>query len=460
MRLLRYGVSTLLLCLTIGHTVAQTIDCPVLENAALSEARGWCNAMNSGQACYGNAPVESRILEPNMPFQQPGQIARLSAMKNITTHALPNQYGVTISQIQPYPADSWESTTATMITFGETALINQGHEYEDLNLLSLAVTEVGVANVRSGPSKDASSIGAVRKDQTIKATGRVADNSWLRIQMPEGRTGWVSSTLFTTDFNGLAVVTAEDAAPAPYYRPFTAFTLSTRLDDARCTDASPSGVLIQTGRADPATPDQRYKLFVNGVQIALEGTVFLQGAPSQELRISVVEGSATVGAMDESVDAIEGERVIVRLGPLNNDTIEPTSAPLAPADYDYTTLLPLPMRLLPRVSYVGFDVRSAFIRPRPENSESPLGRVLVADPCQVSVAADGVNVRAGAGREFPIRAVLNFRESATPIARALGTDGVVWWQLSQDVWVSGETVVTGGDCAAVPLIDAPRPRLP
>src|SRR5215207_1089581 len=207
MRRLQFGVSTLLICLTIGHALAQTIDCPVLENAAFSEARTWCNAINSGQACYGNTPVESRIIEPNMPFQQPGQIARLSAMTNMMTHALPNQYGVVISQIQPYPADSWASATATMVTFGETALINQGREYEDLNLLSLAVTEVGVANVRSGPSKDASSISAVRKDQTIKATGRTADNSWLRIQMPEGRTGWVSSTLLKTDFNGLAVVT-------------------------------------------------------------------------------------------------------------------------------------------------------------------------------------------------------------------------------------------------------------
>ena len=347
-----------------------------------------------------------------------------------------------------------------MVTFGEVALINQGHEYEDLSLLSLAVTEVGVANVRSRPDRDASSIGAVRKDQTIKATGRTEDNSWLRIQMPTGRTGWVSSTLLKTDFNGLPVVTMEDTPPLPFYRPFTAFTLITPLDDARCNTAPSSGVLIQTGRADPATPDQRYKLYVNGVQIAMEGTVFLQGAPSQELRLSVVEGNATVSAMDESMDAREGERIIVRLGPLDKDMIEPTSAPLAPTAYDYTKLLPLPMNLLPREAYVGFDVKTALISPRPENGESPLGRVLVTDQCQIGVAADGVNVRAGAGREFPIRAVLNFRESATPIARALGTDGAVWWRLSQDVWVSGETVVTGGDCAAVPLIDAPRPRLP
>lgn len=459
MRLLQYGASALLLCVAVGSTLAQTIDCPILENAALSEARAWCNGLSSGQTCYGNAPVESRIIEPNIPFQQPGQIARLSAVTHLATHALANQYGVVISQIQPYPADSWESTTATMITFGEVALINQGREYEELNLLSLAVTEVGVANVRNRPNRDATSIGAVRKDQTIKATGRTEDNSWLRIQLPEGRTGWVSSTLLKTDFTGLPVVTMDDDSPMPFYRPFTAFTLITPLDDARCNQGPSSGILIQTGRADPATPDQRYKLFVNGVEIAMEGTIFLQGAPSQELRVSVLEGSATVSALEESMDAAEGERVIVRLGPLENDTLSPTSAPLAPVDYDYTKLLPLPMNLLPRVAYIGFDVKSALIRPRPENGESPLGRVLVADPCQIAVAADGVNVRAGAGREFPIRAVLNFRESATPIARALGTDGAVWWQLSQDVWVSGETVVTGGDCAAVPLIDAPRPRL-
>ncbi len=460
MRTFRLSVSILLLCITIGRSLAQTIDCPVLENAAFAEARAWCNAFNTGQACYGNSPVEARILEPNMPFVQPGQIARLSAMTNMTTYALPNQYGVALSQSQPYPLDTWKASNAAMIVFGETTLINQGREYEDLNLLSLAVTEVGVANIRSRPNKESSSIGAVRKDQTIKATGRLADNSWLRIQLPTGRAGWISSSVLTTDFNGLPIVSADDPAPAPYYRPFTAFTLITRLDDSRCTTGPASGVLIQTPRADPAAPDMRYKVRVNGTAIEFEGTVFLQSAPSQDLRISLLEGQGTVTAMEQSVDLREGQRVIVRLGALKNDTIAPATPPQPAAAYNYAPLLPLPMRLLPREAYVAFDIKTALIRPKPENGESPLGRVLVADPCQIGVAADGVNVRAGAGREFAVRAVLNFRESATPITRALGTDGVVWWQLSQDVWVSGETVVTGGDCAAVPLIDAVRPRLP
>lgn len=460
MRILHYGISILLLSLAIGQVLAQTIDCPTLENAAFSEAKAWCNALNSGQSCYGNAPVEAQITLPNMPYQQPGQIARLSAVSSLTTHSLPNQYGVAISQVELYPLDSWESTSATMITFGEVALTNLGREFDDLNLLSLVVTEVGAANVHSRPNKDSSNVGAVRKDETIKATGRLENNSWLRVQLPSGRSGWVSSSVLKTDFTGLPVVTEDNPVPDPYYRPFAAFTLSGRLDDARCPQAAPSGVLIQTGRAPVDTPDLRYKLLVNGVQIAVEGTVFLQGAPSQDLRISILEGSATVTAQDTSVDAAEGQQVIVRMGPLENNTIAPATAPLAPTPYNYNRLLPLPMTLLPRVAYVGFDVKAALIRPRPTNGESPLARVLVTDACQLGVAADGVNVRAGAGREFPVRAVVNFRESATPIAKAIGTDGGTWWQLSQDVWIFGETVVTGGDCSKVPLIDAPLPRLP
>jgi hypothetical protein len=45
--------------------------------------------------------------------------------------------------------------------------------------------------------------------------------------------------------------------------------------------------------------------------------------------------------------------------------------------------------------------------------------------------------------------VMAYRETARPVARAIGEDGTAWWQLAPGVWIQNDVTVTGGDCLAV-----------
>ncbi len=138
---------------------------------------------------------------------------------------------------------------------------------------------------------------------------------------------------------------------------------------------------------------------------------------------------------DETI--VEGYQLIVSE---ENSTIDP---------YDSTRFAPLPTQILPRYTYIGIELNT-IITPAPTVDRSPIADVLVDDPCVITTGEGGANLRSGPGSEFPIRGVLAFRETANPISRVIGSDVLLWYELAQNVWVTSQVVVTGGDCLSVP----------
>ena len=52
-----------------------------------------------------------------------------------------------------------------------------------------------VVNVRTGPGIGYSVIGGVRKGDKLPVTGRTTDSSWLKITLPDGRSGWILANM-------------------------------------------------------------------------------------------------------------------------------------------------------------------------------------------------------------------------------------------------------------------------
>lgn len=444
----KYLLCLLLVVLSVS-VLAQDIACPELEQAALAETGLWCNALEPGQLCYGNSLVQIAARSGTLEFNVPGNRVSLADVRSITTITGSNLWGVAYAEVEAYPITGWTPAPAALIAMGSTTLIDTGTELNFPAVLTLEITEVDGANIRRYPNTAAGVVGSVFKGDLVKVIGRLADSSWLHVQTPRGLSGWLSAVTVEADVSGLPVVTEETAESPLLSRPFAAFQFTSGMNDTRCDGVPESGVLIQTPDTETA-----YRFDINGVYIELAGTMFLQAMPDTFFILHIVEGEALARVQNASLSIGAGFESVILMSQSEDGILRPAGAPARPRAYAHEKLLPLPMRLLPRLAYVVFDLRT-IIRPRPTSGDSPLAGVLVSDPCVVTVGSDGVNLRGGPGTDFPVRGVINFRESALPVGRTTGTDGNNWWQLSQDVWISGTVTVTGGNCAAVPIVEAP-----
>lgn len=405
--------------------IAQGNQCPVMEQAAVSEARAWCTDLSLGLACYGNSNLTADILS-DATFGVAGDRIALTDITQITSMIDTNRYGVALIHTSGYSPNSWIQQDVTLAILGDVTISNTGNE--NINLVTLDGEIVGDqgANIRSGPTTDYRVLTSLFAGDIVKITGRTQDDSFYRVQLPSGQTGWVASGAIADDVSDLPIVTVDDPAPEPIYAPYTSFSLTTATEDAGCIDAWESGVLLQSPE------NESVRIVVNDIEIVLTGTIFLQ-ADEITTYFYVLEGEIIYE--DESI--VEGYQLVISE---DDRTIAP---------YDSMRFAPLPTQILPRYTYIGIEL-ATIITPAPTVDRSPIADVLVDDPCVITTGEGGANLRSGPGSEFPIRGVFAFRETANPISRVIGSNGLLWYELAQNVWVTSQVVVTGGDCLSVP----------
>jgi hypothetical protein len=86
-----------------------------------------------------------------------------------------------------------------------------------------------------------------------------------------------------------------------------------------------------------------------------------------------------------------------------------------------------------------------------DTTPSETGSSAGSDGCTVSNSGD-VNQRSGPGTDFERAGTLAAGTSASVDGQATGTDGFVWWRLSEDVWVRSDVVSETGNCESVPVV--------
>ncbi|MGJ3240084.1 MAG: SH3 domain-containing protein [Anaerolineae bacterium] len=414
---------------------AQEALCPTLQQAAIAESQIWCAELDSDQACYGNSGVTGEALS-DLPFSTVGDTIPLTELTQLTTRTDDeNRYGVAYLHTAGYPLNTWAAYPVHLVALGSTTLANTANEGVNLTTVTAPIIGADGANVRSGPGADYRLLNVLFEGDLIKLTGRAQDNSAYRVQLPSGETGWITSGAIEADTDELPIVEFNDTPPAWIEAPYSAFSLETGIDDAPCAEVWQSGVLLQTSTEQPV------RVRVNDHRLVVIGTVFLQAESSRTL-VHVIEGMVAY----QNEQAREGYTLAIFEDDYN----------LAP--YDLAEFVPLPTQLLPRYTYIGVEL-TTIITPAPTVDRSPIADVLVDDPCVITTGQGGANLRSGPGAEFPIRGVLAYRETARPISRVM-TNGTLWYELAQNIWVNNQVIVTGGDCIGVPQaqrIPAPLP---
>ena len=73
-------------------------------------------------------------------------------------------------------------------------------------------------------------------------------------------------------------------------------------------------------------------------------------------------------------------------------------------------------------------------------------------PCKISTGTFGARIRSRPDPDAPVIALMGYRESADPMARAIGADNLPWWKLGESIWIRIDATDYAGNCSAVPLI--------
>lgn len=443
--MIRWLILGLLTLLTTTGILAQDLTCNQLRTTAFDMLREFCAEQLDDTLCYGNPTASinfNDMASDDMRFSLSGDTVPVNTIAWFSTSTEANTWGTSRAQFHAYPATTLQSQAVTMLVFGDVILTNNGTENITIPIMELEITTQQGANIRSLPTTNARILEPALSSVPLRASGRLEDGTWVRVHTGRGAVGWVSTSAVSGDFIELPIV-SEDEQVDPLILPLQAFDFQSGLPDSSCVGGISSGILLQTAQTD--TP---LEFTINSATISLSGTIYLQAHPDTGMLVYVTEGTATVSALEETVEIGGGYASRIFMESDDEGNLSASEPPGIPRVYDYTELLALPLDLLPRTTTVAFDIYT-IVAPRPAAGNSPIAGMALNAKCTFTVGETGANLRSGPGTSFPIVAVMGYRESAQPIGRTIGIDGAPWWKIAEGIWVRIDTTVTGGDCTAV-----------
>jgi hypothetical protein len=327
-----------MLLVLFGTSVALAQDdCPAIVTQALATVNSVCGDTARNQVCYGNILLSATPFENSVEFQfeQSGDLANIADIQRLQLSSMSladETWGVALMRVQANLPDSLPGQNVTFLLFGDVQIENAVE-----SIVELPMQSTGKVNVRLRPTTNSDNvIASLSTGQEVIATGRLADNSWIRIKLEEDArgVGWVSGDFLNTDggdTDSLVIVQPD----TPQLGPMQAFYFKTGMNDRSCAESPDSGILVQTPEGA-----RRVQLQLNGVDISLGSTVYLQAGEGYMI-VSVVEGQATLEVQGQSqfVPAGSFSRV-----PLDENGVA-AGAPEFPQPYDYEALLALPVEV-------------------------------------------------------------------------------------------------------------------
>lgn len=280
---MKQAISMIVTLLLSTAIVFAQETCPMIDEALLSALKT-CEDAESGTICYAAGELSLESDSKEISFASPADTVPLSDAIAVETTS---EDSITLLQLNR------EDVPLRLIAYGETSLENTAPR-SSINVYALR----GV-NLRQDPSLEARVIGSLLQGRDYTAVGRLADNTWLQVQLEDGRIGWSSAQYFVTEegFTALETVTPN----TPPYLPMQALTLQT----GDC-----SGLLLIA----PEIEAETIIFGINGAQIEVQGIVLIQ-ASEDELSIINIIGEVLVNAFGFEMPLESGDMTTI---PLND----------------------------------------------------------------------------------------------------------------------------------------------
>ncbi|MBZ0292194.1 MAG: SH3 domain-containing protein [Anaerolineae bacterium] len=330
----------ILLLLAVYTTIlqAQDDDCPALVEEALDLADNVCETTGTSELCYGHFVLEAepQVGIEDFQFQEPGDIEPVTDVRSLRLSAMDTDasiWGVAVMRVRAVLTGQFDPEDVTFLLFGDVVVDN--------GVILAEVSALRDGNIRQTPSTASAVIGAVAAEDVLIADGRTADSAWLRIRLDDEHTAWVSSSLVevTEAVETLAVADSTTNEEDLLYGAMQAFYFRSGKDDAPCSQAPNSGMLIQTPEGDAEVT-----LLMNEANIQLRATAYVQADPGEDMTVYVLDGEATVEVDGVERTLIPGTSLTV---PLDEDGLA-AGPPTEPEPYDQTQVQALPVEMLSR----------------------------------------------------------------------------------------------------------------
>ncbi len=438
-----YSWLVLLLCLiNFVPSVAQDQPiCPAKILLALSRSGSACFGLDRNEACFGNGAVQADFQMANaaMSFAQAGDIVTLGNISQMQVQPLEGDVSVANLLVQGNLTNNEERSVALFL-FGNATIENNVPFVPEY-----VVRATGSLNIRKTPEIDGEVVEKMAINKTVIANGRTQDSQWLRVHIPNSNDlGWVSQEVISSedDLNTLVVV----GLSTPVFRPFEVFTLHS-ADAALCDGRLKGGLLMQTPNII-----RNVDFTINGLNVRLAATAYLQVVDETQLVINVLDGQAEVAAGGTTQFIPAGTRAII---PINAESGQIDGLPSPAEPYTMDILRALPVNNLPNRLTITDALTTEQIAAIMAEREAIVMAVVqppsaVDTGCQRIVRRDAT-LWAGPGEFYEAINSIAAGENIDPILQIEDADGLMWWQLRSSNWIRSDQISQSGECNTIPV---------
>ncbi len=448
MRYLLVLAFTWLLCTPLA--AAQDSACPAMQEMALANIQTFCAGQASGTLCLGYPTVSPTLraeASESVLLSQPGDMMNIADIDWLSISTEAKTWGTARALLNAYPAESLSSRDAALLAFGNVTIFLPPHVEAPVVLTEARVQARLGANLRALPTTTSRIVARLAQGRPLLVTALSPDGDWLLVYATPETRGWINQILVSDIASSLPELESAASTP-PLWKSWQSFDFHSAIGDAACEEAPASGILLQT-------PEFGTPLYfdINGTQIRLRGTAWLQAQSSIGMLAHLLDGSARITTNDGSVLLRPGSYTTIPLELADNGALRAIAPPAAPQAYEYHSLSILPLHLLPYPSRVALDTGSLveFVEPTPPGDGSPSTDLPPDAPCTIAAMPNGANLRSRPDPAAPVIAVMHYRQSAQPVSRVIGSDSKPWWKLAERVWVRADVTTNAANCSALPF---------
>jgi SH3-like domain-containing protein len=327
-----FGLSMLFL-LNMPIISAQDSTCASDVESILMTVRDACDSVQRNQVCFGNHRIDAQAKEQDyeLEFESSGDIEELSNFNRLQLRQSDPEtgdWGVVLMKLQASLPGTVPGQSVTIVAFGDVEIGEQASEIPTPITVDIEVAAQGSVNLRSGPGTNYNIVDTLLPQEIVTSDGRNESTDWLRIQLSESEVAWVYAPLVKTDddLTSLPVLTPDDSTIMSNTQ---AIYLNTGIGTVRCNAVPDSGILVQT-----PTDIQFVQFSINGIDVELGSTAYIQAGEINGLSIFLLEGKAQMTAFDETQPIFPGGVVTVNL----NSDLEPQSIPTRFRPYEIEQL--------------------------------------------------------------------------------------------------------------------------
>jgi Bacterial SH3 domain len=272
--------------LVAGAASTQDEACQALTEQVFATLAQNCSNLESNSVCYGAGGVNAVFASGANNIAQLGDEASVSDLQIIQSEAVDltsGKLGAALMNLQADVPSAITDPAVTLLILGGVQVENAvSPEQAILTVPPIEVVTLLAANLRSGPSTNASVITSAKSGTTLIADALSGDKAWLRVLF-EDTLAWVNRDLVGTegDLDSLPALSADSLAP------MQKFYLQAAGDSADCGG---SGMIVIQGPENIPV-----NLNINGAEVRLSSTMVVRITSDNKMQVLVLSGAAYIG---------------------------------------------------------------------------------------------------------------------------------------------------------------------